>query len=499
MMASKMPASASAQPGILSQGELLAGKYRIERLLGSGGMGTVYAAHHELLYQRVAIKLLKGDIVDSPEAVTRFLNEARAAARIQGEHVARVMDVGQLPEGIPYMVLEYLDGFDLAQVLQKESRLPITQAVDYVLQALEALAQAHAVGIIHRDLKPANLFLARLPGGSQCVKVLDFGISKVTSSLLSPEGAITATESILGTPSYMSPEQLRSTKSVDGRTDVWALGIILYELLTGATPFRGDTIGERLVAIIEQPIAAIRSIRPDVPPGLDETILRCLARDPRQRLQNVAELAIRLAPFGPDSSRDRAERVCSTLAAAGVAVDRPLPSERANAFTQPLDSRPAAPGGGTGTAWKRDLENSGARESARKRLFAIGGAAVLVALFGGVWRLALHPGAKPGGTQTTPVNAAPNATLAPVTPAFGGDPLPPTSNNGTALIATAPSMVSEPALAPTTTSSPARAVPQRTDAGARARDPKREPLRAGPPSVAPASSVEYSPARDSRL
>src|SRR5271165_3220466 len=216
------------------EGDILAGKYRIEKVLGAGGMGVVVAARHLDLDQRVAIKCLLSHTRTVPEIVERFTREARAAAKIQGEHVARVIDVGRFDDGTPFMVMEHLRGNDLADELAKSGPLPVTDAVRYLLETCEALAQAHALRIVHRDLKPANLFLAAQPGRRAIIKVLDFGISKV----IDPSGgALTKTASIMGTPYYMSPEQLLSSKSVDERSDIWALGIILYELLVGRPPF----------------------------------------------------------------------------------------------------------------------------------------------------------------------------------------------------------------------------------------------------------------------
>src|SRR3954470_13666053 len=211
----------------VQEGEILAGKYRVERVLGVGGMGVVVAATHLQLDERVAIKFLVPDALSSDEAVARFAREARAAVKIKSEHVARVIDVGTLDNGAPYMVMEYLEGGDLSRVLQAQGPLPVEDAVEYVLQACEAIAHAHVLGIVHRDLKPANLFLTKRNDGSQSVKVLDFGISKVlsgNSGASSSDAAMTRTRAVMGSPLYMSPEQMTSTRDVDGRTDIWALG-----------------------------------------------------------------------------------------------------------------------------------------------------------------------------------------------------------------------------------------------------------------------------------
>jgi len=294
-------------------GEVLAGKYRIERIIGKGGMGAVLAAHHQLLGETVAIKFLLGEIAQNPEAVKRFHNEARNAFKIKSEHVCRVMDVGE-ERGMPFMVMEFLNGEDLSQMLEKRGALPVEEAVDYVLQALEAIAQAHAFGMVHRDLKPANLFLHRSSDGSSLIKVLDFGIAKSnTFGDASGQHNLTSTKSMLGSPLYMSPEQLRSAKNVDARSDIWALGVILYELLTGTVPFNGETLGELFIAILEQPPAPVSSKRSDVPQMLSDAVMRCLQRQIEHRFANVAELAQMLAPCAPARSFVSVERVSQAL------------------------------------------------------------------------------------------------------------------------------------------------------------------------------------------
>jgi serine/threonine-protein kinase len=295
-------------------GEVLAGKYRIERIIGKGGMGAVLAAQHELLGQRIAIKFLLGEIAQNQEAVTRFNNEARNAFKIQSEHVCRVMDVGN-ERGMPFMVMEFLEGQDLSQLLESRGALPVEEAVDYVLQGLEAIAQAHALGIVHRDLKPANLFLHRRTDGSTIVKVLDFGIAKASNPFGDPGGnhSLTSTKSMLGSPLYMSPEQLRSAKNVDQRADVWAVGVILYELLTATVPFNGETLGELFISILEQPPVPVSQKRNDVPQLLSDAIMRCLCRSVDQRFANVAELAQALAPCAPARSYVSVERITQAL------------------------------------------------------------------------------------------------------------------------------------------------------------------------------------------
>jgi eukaryotic-like serine/threonine-protein kinase len=300
-----------------SPGQLVGGKYRIEHLLGKGAMGAVFVAHQELLQQRVALKVMLPEAAASEQAAARFLNEARAASKIEGEHVARVFDVGQLETGAPFIALELLDGSDLAKVLLARRRISVSEAVDYVLQALEALAQAHVLGIVHRDLKPANLFLAQRRDGSRVVKVLDFGISKV----IAPEtggapNVLTASTSVLGSPLYMAPEQVRRSKSVDARADVWAVGVILFELLAGQPPFDAENVADVFVAILHQAPRPLHLLRPDLPDGIEAVVMRCLAKDASQRFGNVSELAAALSPFGPPHAQMSVDRIVRTVAGA---------------------------------------------------------------------------------------------------------------------------------------------------------------------------------------
>jgi serine/threonine-protein kinase len=318
---------------MIQQGELLAGKYRVEQVLGAGGMGYVVAALHEQLGQRVAVKLLVPELCENEDSVTRFLREARAAVKIHSEHVARVLDVGELTNGSPYMVMEFLSGRDLSEELDQPGDLEIPVAIDYLLQASEAVAEAHSLGVIHRDLKPANLFLTHRPDGSPLVKVLDFGISKainVDDSALEPAPSLTATHSLLGSPAYMSPEQIRRPKQVDTRTDIWSLGSILWELLTHDPPFNADSPLALLAAVVSDPLPSIRDLRPDVPVELEAVIAKCLEKNPDNRYQTVAELADALAPFAP-RSLPSVSRISGILRAASlrpVATDKSPSSER---------------------------------------------------------------------------------------------------------------------------------------------------------------------------
>jgi serine/threonine-protein kinase len=284
----------SNTPSAPQPGQTLAGKYLVEEVLGVGGMGVVVAAKHLQLEQRVAIKYLLPAALLNPEVVERFAREARAAAKIRGEHVARVIDVGQFEDGAPYMVMEHLEGHDLAKHLETHGPLPIEDAIRFLLETCEALAEAHAAKIVHRDLKPSNLFLATQPDKSAIIKVLDFGISKTGDA---PSAALTKTSALMGTAFYMSPEQLTSPKGVDHRSDIWALGVILYELLAGRPPFIGESVPEIIGAILTNEPDGIRTLRAEVPLGLELVIAKCMQSKAAHRYQNVAELAAALGPY----------------------------------------------------------------------------------------------------------------------------------------------------------------------------------------------------------
>jgi serine/threonine-protein kinase len=278
----------------LNAGELVGGKYAITRVIGSGGMAIVYEALHVRLDQRVALKMLLPDLLDRDDIVTRFDREARAAVRLRSPHVARVFDVDALPDGTPYMVMELLDGRDLAAELTLRGPLPLADAVNYVLQACEAMAEAHRQGTVHRDLKPSNLFLTH-EGGRDFVKVLDFGVSKIAAERL--ELSVTSTRSALGTALYMSPEQVRSAKNVDSRTDVWALGVVLYELLTGRAPFAGESTTAVAAAIVADEPEPLGNLRAGLPAELQSIVMRCLEKDREKRFADAGAFGAALAPF----------------------------------------------------------------------------------------------------------------------------------------------------------------------------------------------------------
>ena len=343
-------------------GTVLLDKYRIIRELGMGGMGIVLCAEHVALGTRVAMKFLLPEFAVLPDAAQRFVREARAATRIHSEHVARVIDVGTLPgalaglppprgpngevvveaegpPGVPFIVMEYLEGVDLGRHLKLEAKLSIHEAIDFVVQASEALAQAHAAGVIHRDVKPANLFLSRGSDGSPFVKMLDCGIAKVVEETAQHNLELTKTRAVMGSALYMSLEQMRSTKTVDYRTDIYSLGITLYELLTHTHPFMAESFSELCVKVSLDPPDPIGRHRPDVTDELAEVIAKAYARYPDDRYPTVAAFAAALAPFAAAESQamigaiqriDRAAsgerpmvRMLTPLTNIAVTVERP--------------------------------------------------------------------------------------------------------------------------------------------------------------------------------
>ncbi len=297
-------------------GSIVADKFRIERVLAAGGMGLVVAATHIQLEQTVALKFFQGDLRSSGEPLLRFMREAKAAAQIKSEYVARVLDVGVTDDGTPYMVMEYLEGESLEKVVAR-GPMPVRNAVEYAIQACEGLAEAHARGIVHRDIKPSNLFVTERSPGWRTIKILDFGISKV--SLAQASNITTNLNLVMGTPCYMSPEQLQSAAGVDHRSDIWSLGSTLFEMLSGHSPFDPALPLLALAeSIVKREPPSLRELRPDVPPELADAIGRCMAKDRERRIPSAAGLAISLLPFAPGRASATAERAAAITPARGL-------------------------------------------------------------------------------------------------------------------------------------------------------------------------------------
>ncbi|AUX45026.1 protein kinase [Sorangium cellulosum] len=446
----------------IAPGDVLLGKYRVENVLGRGAMGLVVAARHLALDERVAIKVLLPKYARDPEILQRFLREGRAAVRIRSRHVVRVADVGTLENGAPYMVMDHLEGKDLAAVLAQSGRLAVPLAIELVLQACEALAEAHAQGIVHRDVKPSNLFLTSGADGSPCVKVLDFGISKMTHV---EDHALTRVGGVLGSPLYMSPEQLRSASDVDGRADIYSLGVVLFELLTGRTPFVALELAQLVYLVTQGEPERPRALRPDIPEPLEQVIMAAIARDRDRRFATVAELALALVPFAPPHTRAAAERLFGALRGPLAAMSplqggAPLSASAAG----PATSAAAAPLA-AGALTIAPVGTTNRRQASRERRTAaialgIGLAVVSSGLF--LWRL----------SDRAPEHAAREAAPAEVAPGAAAEPH------------AAPPSAAPPSAAPPSAAPPSAAPPAAVEPSASATPP---------PSAAPGAPAEGSP------
>jgi serine/threonine-protein kinase len=433
-------------------GDVVASKYRITEMIGQGGMGVVFAGLHEALQQPVAIKFLRPSQAKDGESLKRFLQEARAAASLRNARAARVFDIDSTPEGVPFIVMERLEGDNVDRVLELRGAFAVGAAVDCVLQVCEALAEAHAAGLVHRDLKPSNLFLLAEPGGVLSIKVLDFGISKAIAGQLGvSQTSLTGPNTVLGSPQYMSPEQVMS-KPVDPRTDIWALGAILFEFLTLRSPFEADSVPHLYAMIVSSPPLSLRTLMPKAPAKLESAILRCLEKSPANRPQDVGELAALLAPF---ASKDGATSVARVRAALekGVAGRASVPSPASGAapvsrrLGASIEFEPTMPAGAV------TRSRVGAALGA-----ALATAAVLVAVVV-VWRGAHSKALRGPGVAAS----APATTSAPASsgesPATEPSPSPanPPGATATALASASPSASAPaPARAPTPSASGSR-------------------------------------------
>jgi len=438
----------------LEPGSILLGKYRIDELIGAGGMGNVVRASHLYLHQPVAIKLLLPEMTASHSTVQRFLREAQATVKLRSEHIARVMDVGTTPEGVPFMVMEFLDGNDLNQILRHHGPQQPAIVVDLILQACEGIAEAHALGIIHRDIKPSNFFITQRPDGSMLLKILDFGISKT------PIGydELTGTQTVIGTPSYMAPEQMKSGRSADPRSDIWSIGVVMYQLITGRVPFSGESYAELVLKVGLEPPAPILV---PLPPGLGDIVMRCIEKDPTLRHQSVGDLARNLAPFATDpagaaQSAGRAMRILQQRGAlqgmqgspftAGGGLATPIPISPAQ-----LTPRSWPPSQGTTSVSQGAGQVTVRTRSARGWLIASVAALCVLAGGGGYAISQLsRPDDRAGETRVH----APEPTAAPSAPA-AAPATPSTAAPQGPSAATAPSTASTAPATPTAPAAPA--------------------------------------------
>jgi predicted Ser/Thr protein kinase len=394
-------------------GEVILGKYEVTRVLGRGGMGVVLAAHNRELDEPVAIKLLQPTIRHDDASIDRFKREARTAARIKDPHVVRVYDFGATDDGTPYILMEYLDGHDLAAEIRQRERLPVARAVDLVLQACEAVADAHSHGVVHRDLKPANLFLTTGSDGKDFVKVLDFGVAKSSATA---GASVTASHAIVGTPLYASPEQLAGSESVDERSDVWSLGVILYEMLTGEPPFPGETVAVVSKAALGGMFPKLSVKLADAPEELDRAIAQTLERNLDKRLESVRAFAAAIAPFGSKAAlwsleviehiTERGARVepeaAETLVEgppSEVPAVRPRPAITAAGTPKPIAGAPPARGR---SRWRAGVVVAGIGAAVVAATIAAS-----VAIFGGD-----RPGVSPSTSAQAAASVAPSASSA---------------------------------------------------------------------------------------
>jgi serine/threonine-protein kinase len=412
----------------LGPGTILLGKYRVDDVIGTGGMGRVVRASHLYLQQSVAIKILLPEMAQSASTVSRFLREAQATVQLKSEHIARVIDVGTLPGGTPLMVMEYLTGNDLNQILRHHGPQSPSIVCDLMLQACEGMAEAHAADIVHRDIKPSNFFITQRPDGSMLLKILDFGISKAPIGVTE----LTGTQAVLGTPTYMAPEQMKSGRDADARSDIWSLGVVMYQLLTGRPPFGGESYAQLVLQVNGEAPAPMMV---PLPAGLGEVILRCLEKDPKNRHQNVGELARMLAPFAsdPTAAALSAARTTRTLQHRAGAPNL-LPLTAGGGLATPV---PLSPAQLTPRTWPPSSISQGAGQvtyqTRSARGWIIAGATALVVLAGAGGYI-VNEVTKSGGPAKrdepyvqVPAATAPAPAPAPAAPPAAEPAIPPPS------------------------------------------------------------------------
>jgi serine/threonine-protein kinase len=328
-----IPDTSRIDPGVKLVGRTV-GKYRIVRLIGRGGMGRVYEALNTTIHKRVAMKLIDHDLAKNEEANARFQREALAASAVESPYIVQIFDAGQTDDGVPFIVMELLPGADLGRRLKEQGRLPLDQALLMGAQVLKGLHHAHAAGIVHRDLKPDNVYLVERDDEPVAIKLLDFGVSKIARATDSPLKTLTRQGTVVGTPYYMSPEQAQAFPDVDGRTDLYSLGAILYECLAGRPPVEGQSYEQVIVNICVKDIPDVRTFNPDVPASIAALIHKALGREREARFANAREMFDALAESAPEGLKNsipsamRISAKPSTPAVQGI--------DRAQAITTPL-------------------------------------------------------------------------------------------------------------------------------------------------------------------
>jgi len=483
----------------LAPGAVLLGKYRVEDVIGVGGMGRVVRASHLYLQQPVAIKVLLPEMAQSASTVARFLREAQATVQLKSEHIARVNDVGTLPDGTPLMVMEYLNGNDLNQILRHHGPQSPAIVCDLMLQACEGIAEAHAAGIVHRDIKPSNFFITQRPDGSMLLKILDFGISKTPVGV----SELTGTQAVLGTPTYMAPEQMRSGRAADARSDIWSMGVVMYQLLAGRPPFNGESYAALVLQVNGEPPSPLHV---PLPAGLGEVIFRCLEKDPRDRHQNVGDLARMIAPYSSDpaAAAIAAARATRTLQHKGGAGPA-LPLTAGGGLATPV---PLSPAQLTPRTWpappvsQASSISQGAGQLTYQvrgsRGWLIGGAAAVV-LLAGAGGYIVNELTKDGGSPRAERVEAPAASPSPEeTP--DPPPAPPPAAPDQQAASTPPSTPPAPAPAPTLpapTLPPTPTFEKPAVAEKKPETPAEKPTvvvkKASPPAPRPVAKVEPRP------
>ncbi len=454
-------------------GDVIADRYRVERVIGAGGMGAVVAAKHIALGDDVALKFLHPQLLEDASFIARFVREARVTARIKDEHVVRVFDVGTTAQNIPFLAMELLDGEDLGSIAAR-GPMPVELAVDCFLQACLGLLRAHKAGVVHRDVKPSNLWLTRKADGAPLVKVLDFGISKGADGT-EGDHRLTDTQSVFGSPSYMSPEQVRSARNVDARTDVWALGVVLFELLTGGLPFRGETAPALLAAIVVDPPVPLRKVRADAPAELEEAIIGLLQKTPGERA-SIEDTARRVRPFASPVGQAAADLITRSqmMAASTVPVSSALrissPTAMGDTLPQLVTSTTQAP----------------VRKSGRGWLFV--GAGVVVAGAIGLLAIVRH-GASAEAPAESPASAARSVAPAePIAPAA-----PPAKT--TEPMETTSEVPAESSTKPATPTAPTHGAPPRASAAKHPPSPAPSATPTPSETAAPTPSPAPSPSK----